>query len=111
MRALEPLLLLGVLALFVLSLVIGPADVSAGESLAALFSDEYGAMTLVMREIRLPRALLAIAIGAGLGMAGAAMQGYLRNPLAEPGLIGVSGSAALGAVLAIHTGLAASSAL
>ena len=46
-------------------------------------------------------------IGASLGLAGAAMQGYLRNPLAEPGLIGVSGSAALGAVLAIHTGLAA----
>jgi len=61
----------------------------------------------VMREIRLPRALLGLMIGASLGLAGAAMQGYLRNPLAEPGLIGVSGSAALGAVLAIHTGMAA----
>jgi ABC-type cobalamin transport system permease subunit len=60
-----------------------------------------------MREIRLPRALLGALIGAGLGLAGAALQGYLRNPLAEPGLVGVSGSAALGAVLAIHTGLAA----
>ena len=65
-------------------------------------------MTLVMREIRLPRALLALMIGGALGLAGAAMQGYLRNPLADPGLIGVSGSAALGAVLAIQTGLAAS---
>ncbi|MCL4128258.1 UNVERIFIED_CONTAM: hypothetical protein GTU68_019096 [Idotea baltica] len=46
-------------------------------------------------------------IGASLGLAGAAMQGYLRNPLAEPGLIGVSGTAALGLVLAIHTGLSA----
>ncbi|CAG0909592.1 unnamed protein product, partial [Cyprideis torosa] len=64
-----------------------------------------------MREIRLPRALLALMVGAGLGMAGAAMQGYLRNPLAEPGLIGVSASAALGAVIAIQTGLAASVAL
>ena len=52
--------------------------------------------------------LLAVIIGGGLGLAGAAMQGYLRNPLAEPGLIGVSSSAALGAVLAINTGLAAS---
>jgi iron complex transport system permease protein len=60
-----------------------------------------------MREIRLPRALLAVMIGASLGLAGAAMQGYLRNPLAEPGLIGVSASAALGAVLALQTGLAA----
>jgi iron complex transport system permease protein len=64
-------------------------------------------MTVVMREIRLPRALLAVLIGGSLGLAGAAMQGYLRNPLADPGLIGVSGSAALGAVISIQTGLAA----
>jgi ABC-type Fe3+-siderophore transport system permease subunit len=58
-----------------------------------------GPLTLVMREIRLPRAILAAMIGASRwAFAGAAMQGYLRNPLAEPGLIGVSGSAALGAV-------------
>ncbi|MCA0928310.1 FecCD family ABC transporter permease [Ruegeria profundi] len=97
--------------LFLLSLTIGPAGIPAGDSLAALFSADYGPLTLVMREIRLPRAILAIFIGAGLGLAGAAMQGYLRNPLAEPGLLGVSGSAALGAVLAIYTGLAASSVL
>ncbi|UWR66115.1 iron ABC transporter permease [Phaeobacter inhibens] len=97
-----------VVALFLLSLTVGPADVGAGESLAALFDEGYGPLTLVMREIRLPRALLAVIIGGGLGLAGAAMQGYLRNPLAEPGLIGVSSSAALGAVLAINTGLAAS---
>ena len=78
-----------------------------GESLSALMSGDGGPHTLVMREIRLPRALLAVMIGASLGLAGAAMQGYLRNPLAEPGLIGVSGSAALGAVLAIQTGLSA----
>lgn len=104
-------LITAVLLLFVASLTIGPANVPLSDSLAALFSDDYGPLTLVMREIRLPRAILAIVIGAGLGLAGAAMQGYLRNPLAEPGLIGVSGSAALGAVLAIHTGLSASSIL
>lgn len=100
-----------VLALFAASLLIGPARIGAAESLRALVIGDGGPLTLVMREIRLPRALLAILIGASLGLAGAAMQGYLRNPLAEPGLIGVSGSAALGAVLAIHTGLSASFAL
>ena len=60
-----------------------------------------------MREIRLPRALLGLMIGATLGLSGAALQGYLRNPLAEPGLIGVAPCASLGAVIAIFTGLAA----
>jgi len=106
------LALLGLLVagLFAASLLVGPAGLPPGARLRALVSGE-GATGLVMREIRLPRAILGAAIGAGLGMAGAAMQGYLRNPLAEPGLIGVSGSAALGAVLALHTGLAAAFAL
>ncbi|MBO9479663.1 iron ABC transporter permease [Shimia sp. R11_0] len=89
-----------VMCLFFLSLTLGPANVPMGDSLRALFDDGFGPLSLVMQEIRLPRALLAIIVGAGLGLAGAAMQGYLRNPLAEPGLIGVSSSAALGAVLA-----------
>ncbi|NBD30111.1 MAG: iron chelate uptake ABC transporter family permease subunit [Alphaproteobacteria bacterium] len=96
-----------VLALGAGALVIGPANAPYWDSLSALFVDDGTPLTLVMREIRLPRAILALAIGASLGMAGAAMQGYLRNPLADPGLIGVSSSAALGAVLAIQTGLAA----
>lgn len=62
-------------------------------------------IVLVMREIRLPRALLALLIGASLGLSGAALQGYLRNPLAEPGLLGVSASASFGAVIAIYSGL------
>lgn len=104
-------LLLGVAVLAAASLIVGPAGIGPGESLSALIVGDGGPLTLVMREIRMPRVFLAIMIGASLGLAGAAMQGYLRNPLAEPGLIGVSGSAALGAVLAIHTGLAASFAL
>ena len=95
------------LLLFIGSLVTGRTPVSATQSLAALFAGDGTPMSVVMREIRLPRALLAVMIGASLGLAGAAMQGYLRNPLAEPGLIGVSASAALGAVLALHTGAAA----
>ncbi|MGA0541460.1 FecCD family ABC transporter permease [Neotabrizicola sp. VNH66] len=99
-------LVLLVLALFAASLLIGPAGLGLGESLAALFRGEGGPVVLVMQEIRLPRAVLGLLAGAALGLSGAAMQGYLRNPLAEPGLIGVSGSAALGAVLALQTGLA-----
>ena len=93
--------------LFCTALVLGPANIAPLDSLRALVIDDQGALTLVMREIRLPRAILAVLIGASLGMTGAAMQGYLRNPLADPGLIGVSGSAALGAVLSIQTGVAA----
>ncbi|SEK29130.1 FecCD family ABC transporter permease [Roseovarius nanhaiticus] len=100
-------LALGMLALFAASLLIGPATIGIGDSLVALWRGGDGPEAMVMRQIRLPRAILAALIGASLGLAGAAMQGYLRNPLAEPGLIGVSSSAALGAVLAIQTGLAA----
>jgi iron complex transport system permease protein len=63
---------------------------------------------LILGELRLPRALLAVTIGGGLGAAGAAMQGYLRNPLADPGLFGVAPGAALGAVLSLLLGYAAS---
>lgn len=107
------MLFLGLLcaALFACSLAIGPAEVGIVEALTALVFDDGTPLTLVMREIRLPRALLAVAIGASLGLSGAAMQGYLRNPLAEPGLIGISSSAALGAVVSLQTGFAAAFAL
>ena len=93
------LALLGALALaaFLLSLFTGPSTLGlagAGEARALIFT-----------EIRLPRAVLGALIGATLGLSGAALQGYLRNGLAEPGLLGVSGGAALGAALAIHLGL------
>ena len=105
-RVLLPALGLLVAGLFAASLLIGPAGFSGGEGLGALFSGDDSPVAIVMREIRLPRALLAMAVGASLGLSGAAIQGLLRNPLAEPGLIGVSGSAALGAVIALQTGLA-----
>jgi iron complex transport system permease protein len=84
---------------FLISLAVGPSGVGLGPH------GEAGA--IIFREIRLPRALLGALVGGALGLAGAALQGYLRNPLAEPSLVGVSGGAALGAVLAIHLGLAA----
>ena len=62
---------------------------------------------LILAELRLPRGVLALIVGAGLGGAGAAMQGYLRNPLADPGLFGIAPGAALGAVLALAFGATA----
>ncbi|MEI5679853.1 MULTISPECIES: FecCD family ABC transporter permease [unclassified Mesorhizobium] len=95
------------LILFLLSLTVGPAALGFADSIAALFSSKAGAIALIMQEIRLPRAILGLMIGATLGLSGAALQGYLRNPLAEPGLIGVSATASLGAVIAIYTGFSA----
>lgn len=106
MRLLALLAML-VAALFMASLLIGPAGLGLGESLHALITGEGEVVVLVMREIRLPRALLGVMVGAALGLAGAAMQGFLRNPLAEPGVIGVSPAAALGAVIALQSGLVA----
>ena len=88
---------------FVLSLLIGPA-VSLSASLAALTGEGGETIGLILGEIRLPRALLAVIIGFALGMAGAAMQGFLRNPLAEPGVVGISASAAFAAVVVLHNG-------
>ena len=81
------------LALFVLSLLIGPAGFGLP-------------IPLILWQLRLPRALLALLVGGGLAASGAALQGALRNPLADPGLLGLSGSAALGAVIAFYWGLA-----
>lgn len=95
------------LVLFGSALMIGYASIGPVEAMKGLFGIGDPLVQMVMYEIRLPRALLAACIGASLGLSGAAMQGFLRNPLAEPGLIGVSGSAALGAVVALQTGIAA----
>jgi len=62
----------------------------------------------IIAELRMPRTVLAVLVGAALGLSGAAMQGYLRNPLADPGLFGVSSGAALGAVISLYFGYAAS---
>ncbi|MBA3838210.1 MAG: ABC transporter permease [Zymomonas sp.] len=60
----------------------------------------------IIAELRLPRTVLAVLVGAALGLSGAVMQGYLRNPLADPGLFGVSAGAALGAVISLYFGYA-----
>lgn len=98
----------GALALLLFaSLVVGPTWSGTVDLLQAFGRNDSDLAWLVMREIRLPRTLLAAMTGVTLGLAGAALQGFLRNPLADPGVIGVSSSAALGAVLALYTGLSA----
>lgn len=99
-------LVAGSALLILLSLFIGPADIMPGDALAALFTDQ-GALSTIIREIRLPRALAAWLAGACLGAAGAGLQGLLRNPLADPGVLGVSAAAALGAVIALYFNFAA----
>ena len=102
-------MLLVVLILFITSLAMGHVTLPLIETLMTTFGDKQGMLGLILVEIRLPRALLAIIVGASLGLAGAALQGLLRNPLADPGVIGVSSSAGLGAVLMIYFGFAANS--
>lgn len=92
--------------LAILSLMIGPAEISPSQAISALLNGQGDVFVIVMREIRLPRVLLSLLIGFALGISGAAMQGFLRNPLAEPGVVGISASSALGAVIALQTGFA-----
>ncbi|MDH1008241.1 iron ABC transporter permease [Pseudomonas nicosulfuronedens] len=95
-----------------LSLALGPVSLPLGDTLRALAhmaglpvsADGLGQAELIVGQIRLPRTLLGIATGGVLALAGVAMQGLFRNPLADPGLIGVSSGAALGAAIAIVFG-------
>lgn len=99
-------LLVAAVGLCLWSFVTGPADYSVSELLCGLY-DGAGAAGVVAQEIRLPRALLALVIGAALAGSGAALQGLFANPLAEPGVTGVTASAGFGAVVALYFGLAA----
>ncbi len=92
-----------ILVLAVTSLAVGPARLSPIQTLAALLDGE-GAAGIIVREIRLPRTVLALVIGATFGISGAALQGLLRNPLAEPALFGAPQAAAAAASLVIAFG-------
>ncbi|WP_440888813.1 FecCD family ABC transporter permease [Vibrio sp. WZ-1] len=99
------LALSGVLAFIaVASITVGPMNISFSDSLRSLTgsgSDLAPHIQLVINEIRLPRTILCMFIGAILAICGVVMQGLFRNPLAEPGIIGVSAGAALGGAFAI----------
>jgi iron complex transport system permease protein len=95
-----------VVLLALISLGIGPVRLSPLTVIEALFGGSGDVQQVIVQEIRLPRTILAVAIGAILGLSGAALQGLLRNPLASPSLFGAPQSAAFGAVLVIALGLA-----
>ncbi len=106
----HPLLLpiLTVLALVAAlgSLALGAVPLSSARILAVLAGGGDEVARAILIDLRLPRMLLGLIVGAMLGLAGAALQGYLRNPLAEPSVLGASNAAALGAVCALYFGLA-----
>lgn len=105
------LLVHAVLAMVGISIAVGYAPLDLGAALSDALSGRQSLPALVLVELRLPRALLGALVGFSLGMAGAAMQGLLRNPLAEPGILGISSAAAFGAVVAFYSGFASLCAL
>lgn len=100
-----------VLVLFCASVAVGYAPLDLGAAFGDLLAGRPSVAALVLSELRLPRALLGAAVGFSLGLTGAALQGLMRNPLADPGVVGVSGAAALGAVIAFYFGFSTSFAL
>lgn len=104
-KLITPLLLLLLMLVAGISLLTGSAPVPVLSGLFDWITGQQSAAAIIVGEIRLPRTLLAIAVGAALGMSGAALQGLLRNPLADPGLTGASQGAALGAAAVFYFGL------
>lgn len=105
-RLLNVVLLIALLLVLTLVVNVGAVDIDLGKALDDAWHQRASIESLIFFDIRLPRALLAALVGATLGLAGAALQGLLRNPLAEPGIIGVSNGAALGAVVVFYYGFA-----
>ena len=99
-------LAVAVILLGITGLLLGETALTMEQYAQALAAPASGPHEVVFN-IRLPRTVAALVVGAALGLAGAVMQGLLRNPLADPGVLGVSGGAGLGAALAISFGLAA----
>ncbi|WP_297499066.1 iron ABC transporter permease [Thermococcus sp.] len=97
-------LFLALLAVFMASLSLGPYKIPLGDVVRVLFTGGSGNERLVVLDIRLPRIVAGILVGASMGVAGAVLQGYLRNPLATPFTMGVSNGAMFGASLAIILG-------
>lgn len=97
-------LIAATLLLFVIALGSGTADIDSFKGVTDAWHNIVSVESMILQDVRLPRALLALLIGGTLGLSGAALQGLLRNPLAEPGIIGVSNGAALGAVVVFYFG-------
>lgn len=108
---LSPALGAAVVVLFALSLATGRAGGAGVFAVISGSAVDPEITWLILREVRAPRALLGVLVGATLGLAGAALQGYLRNPLAEPSLVGASATGALGSVIVIYLGAAGTASL
>lgn len=106
-RLLPLILCLLIVAVGGLSLWLGPTDINFSQTWNGLLAQGDPLITTIIQEVRLPRIILAVLIGAGLGGSGAALQGFTRNDLAAPGLLGFSACAALGAVIALYFGFRA----
>jgi iron complex transport system permease protein len=104
--ALLPGLLLIVIVAAIGSLGIGAVAIAPARLFAVLAGRGDPIATAILIDLRLPRMMIGLLVGGMLGLAGAALQGYLRNPLAEPSVLGASNAAALGAVAALYYGLA-----
>lgn len=100
-----PLLVVALIMLVIAAVAIGAVALSPAALLGGLTGSDSMAAAVLL-EVRLPRAIAAALAGLALGASGAAMQGLLRNPLAEPGVMGVSATAALGATASVYFGLA-----
>lgn len=98
------MLALLLLAICATGVAVGTISISLSDEIRALMGRGDSVIVAIVRDLRLPRVVLAALVGAGLGASGAALQGALRNPLAEPYLLGVSGGAAVGAVIAFAVG-------
>ncbi|MEC3909809.1 iron ABC transporter permease [Sphingobium sp. CR2-8] len=105
-RGLIPLLLIGLAVAAIASLSFGPVTLPPERLFAALAGHGDRVAHAILFDLRLPRTIIGLIVGAMLGLAGAVLQGYLRNPLAEPSVLGASNCAALGAVGAIYFGMA-----
>lgn len=103
---LMPALIIASILALVAACFLGSTSLPADRLLAALFGGADAGDRLVVWQIRLPRAIAAYIVGAALGISGAALQGLLRNPLAEPGVLGVSASASLMATFSLYYGIA-----
>nr|WP_158848568.1 iron ABC transporter permease [Saccharothrix deserti] len=104
LRSTRLFLLVGLLVLVALaSVAIGAKDIPLGDVWHALTASTGLENDLVVRELRVPRTLLGVAVGIALGIGGALMQGHTRNPLADPGILGVTQGAAFAVVLSIFT--------
>lgn len=110
-RGLALVLSAAIAAALAAACLVGSFHLGVERALAALLGGATAGDRVVVWEIRLPRAVAALVVGAALGASGAALQGLLRNPLAEPGVLGVSAAAALGATFVIYYGIANADAL